>query len=110
MKTLVSLRPGVSRPSRSPPFLSARPTRLLISRPSISLARNLVRRRYMQKVHRLVMYFLRYIKPYILWDVRIAAATCRVGRYRLGKLSHGGYAKGTSREDTRITLRTRASD
>lgn len=24
-----------------------------------------------QKVHRLVMYFLRYIKPYILWDVRI---------------------------------------
>lgn len=46
---------------------------LLTSRPSIFLARNLARG-CMQKVHRLVMYFLRYIKPYILWNVRITAA------------------------------------
>lgn len=67
---------SVSSPTRLPDSRSRRPlffpTRsfFLISRPSISLARNLVRR-YIQKVHRLVMYFLRYIKAYILWDVRI---------------------------------------
>jgi len=48
------------------------------------LARNLVRR-YIQKVHRLVMYFLRYIKAYILWDVRITRRRQRTAgaRHRL---------------------------
>lgn len=122
MKTLVFRSgPAPSAPFRAQSALSPRlffPACffLLISRPSIFLARNLVRC-CMQKVHRLVMYFLRYIKPYILWDVRItavaAAVTCSAGtRYRLGGgrgRMRVGYVKGRC-EDTRITFRARASD
>ena len=83
-----------SRPHSWTPFFL--PTRffLLISRPSISLARNLVCR-YIQKVHRLVMHFLRYIKAYILWHVRIT----RDGNSKLrlkDRRRHANNVKGAS--------------
>lgn len=65
----VSFPPRPLSPRSSCPFPFRRaPSSLFLVHPFPS--RNLVHR-YIQKVHRLVMYFLRYIKAYILWDVRI---------------------------------------
>jgi len=109
---LVSARDGIYENSRSAPSFPSFPSRgflplPLFPRPSISLARNLPRR-YMHGVHRLVMYFLRYIKPYILWDVRIAMATCRGGAIDCNGSARGDVKE--RREDTRVTPGVRASD
>lgn len=107
-------------PSLSFLLLLAAPP-LLFPVPSIFFSRKLVRGIHARtrggSTLPLVVYFLRYIKPYILWDIRSSSAVPYGGGIRLlTVLTGAAWAAGDEeqgvgcREDTRITLRERASD